>query len=714
MGQIPIYTSKEQPEVAASEVPLSADLATSNALVGNVLGMVQHVARRATEDDLAGAVGADGAYQNWHKLFLDDAETGLFSGNANKEAGEAGVVGAAGTYERYQVEAEAKFSELSEALANDEQRALFRESAGEHMRLAGNRVAAHEAAAADQRRRLSFGNHAMTESQRAAQLILQGKDAEAAKALEMSMAMVGQSMRGRSPEDHATAALALSSGYHGEVFQGKLSDDPLAAQVYLEENQAEIEPGQFDVLLQTADKTFDKQWGAELMQSVYEPERSLAEINDLIEKSDGTDIQKTIAQQAADDQRAIDLAEQFAKVRRQVDASEDAVHAALALFTEGTTFSDLPDDVIDQMTPAARMAARTIYTQQLAGETAPYNWKLEAEFYNGWLKALAGEATGFLKYPLSELYGSHDPSRLAHWQQRKTELTAPDAETQAKQNKRKLWYRLAERMMRDVAPDDARVRQDVIAYIDDWFEVNPGKVMEPGALKEIVSAFAEDVSTEETSTNASIRMVTGAAENRMTGGTGDDELAMSPITTLFKFGKEVLKKWSAKKRPKPKKGKDRYRRDNAGNEFVQLDDGKIDLSGFDAETAAEIGIEAAPIRLRRGEHNSDTDGGRGDIHAEARHGDQIRAIVDEDGNQLFEDVAEYIQFVGDNWTEVRENSIGNPVLIIRDETQTGSDKKQDTLIIELTKSPSSDFYDVLTTGPFRNRNLKKMKLLYTR
>lgn len=78
------------------------------------------------------------------------------------------------------------------------------------------------------------------------------------------------------------------------------------------------------------------------MQAVYEPARNLADIDALIDTSDGTEIQKNIARQDAVDQRAMDLAEQLAKVRRQVEASEEAVHAALALFKEGSAFADLP------------------------------------------------------------------------------------------------------------------------------------------------------------------------------------------------------------------------------------------------------------------------------------------------------------------------------------------------------------------------------------
>lgn len=157
----------------------------------------------------------------------------------------------------------------------------------------------------------------------------------------------------------------------------------------------------------------------------------------------------------------------------------------------------------------------------------------------------------------------------------------------------------------------------------------------------------------------------------------------------------------------------RAKKTNDG-EFLQSDDGKIDFKGIDPETAAEIGLEALPIRIEKGHHNSETDQGSGDVHFEARHGDQIRAMVDDDGNQLFSDVAEYVDFVTNNWTEIRDNRTGNPVLVVRDKTMSRSDEKQHVIIIELKKSKSADYYSVATAGPFRNRSVNRMKLLTER
>ena len=67
------------------------------------------------------------------------------------------------------------------------------------------------------------------------------------------------------------------------------------------------------------------------------------------------------------------------------------------------------------MTPAARLAARTVYMQQIAGEAAPFNRGLEATLQADWQNALNGDASIFLNHPLTEAMGSHDPARLAYW-----------------------------------------------------------------------------------------------------------------------------------------------------------------------------------------------------------------------------------------------------------------------------------------------------------
>ena len=90
--------------------------------------------------------------------------------------------------------------------------------------------------------------------------------------------------------------------------------------------------------------------------------------------------------------------------------------------------------------------------------------------------------------------GSHDPARLAYWQQRKDELTGTNAEAQTKLNKRRPFYKMADRLLNQSAPDDTEVRQDVIGYIDDWFEANPSKMMEPDVLQDFVGILAPVIS----------------------------------------------------------------------------------------------------------------------------------------------------------------------------------------------------------------------------
>lgn len=283
--------------------------------------------------------------------------------------------------------------------------------------------------------------------------------------------------------------------------------------------------------------------------------------------------------QAADDQREIELAALKAEAHQRIRASEDAVHSALAMYGEGVSFADLPDEVTERTTPAARLAARTVYTQQLAGETAPYNRKLEAELHAAWLNALDGDASAFLKHSITELNGAHDPARFAYWQQRKDELTAVDAETQTKTRRRMPWYKAARRMIEAFYPlpparspsngtdtdfylrpaqgdEDARlflrpvrgdevvefhqrdqVLGDAITYIDDWHEANPSKMMEPGVLREFVGAIS--AATNLTSRGQSISAGTddgdgsqkiGAQEidrygdTHLLGGAGDDIL----------------------------------------------------------------------------------------------------------------------------------------------------------------------------------------------
>lgn len=160
---------------------------------------------------------------------------------------------------------------------------------------------------------------------------------------------------------------------------------------------------------------------------------------------------------------------------------------------------------------------------------------------------------------------------------------------------------------------------------------------------------------------------------------------------------------------KIQKGTKRYKETRDG-EFVQFSDGSIDFGKIDLDD----GLGAIPIRIRHGKHNYETDGGVGDVHIEIRHGDQIRSIVDANGKPLFRDVAEYVEFVSENWTEILDNGRGRPVLVVRNAALKASDNTQQSLIVSLEKPTSGNYYDVQTAGPYKNRSLKKFRLIKAR
>jgi len=131
-------------------------------------------------------------------------------------------------------------------------------------------------------------------------------------------------------------------------------------------------------------------------------------------------------------------------------------------------------------------------------------------------------------------------------------------------------------------------------------------------------------------------------------------------------------------------------------------------------TAKAIGREPGPIRIQKGQHDFTTNKGKGDVHLEARHGDQIRSIVDENGQPIFKDTSEYIGFVANNWTEIVELNNGQLMMVVRDPKLTASGKKQNAMILGLIKSKNSAFYDIRTAGPFKNGYFKKFKKLINR
>jgi len=119
-------------------------------------------------------------------------------------------------------------------------------------------------------------------------------------------------MVGKTQEDYVATELALSSGYHGQVFKAKLAENPVVAQAYLANNRDAIDPAMLESLDVSATKTVDRRRGADILNSVYAADLTPEDINKLIEQSDGTEAQNALARQGADDQRALEIAQQKA------------------------------------------------------------------------------------------------------------------------------------------------------------------------------------------------------------------------------------------------------------------------------------------------------------------------------------------------------------------------------------------------------------------
>lgn len=144
--------------------------------------------------------------------------------------------------------------------------------------------------------------------------------------------------------------------------------------------------------------------------------------------------------------------------------------------------------------------------------------------------------------------------------------------------------------------------------------------------------------------------------------------------------------------------------------FVRARDGSFNFGSLDMDD----GLGPVPIRIRRGHNDETTNKGIGLKHVEYRHGRQIRSIVDASGSPRFKSVPDYVDFVANNWTEIRDNGKGHPVLVVRDFARRASDHSQQSLIVELGKAREGDFYDLKTAGPFRNRHLNKLRLIKER
>lgn len=144
--------------------------------------------------------------------------------------------------------------------------------------------------------------------------------------------------------------------------------------------------------------------------------------------------------------------------------------------------------------------------------------------------------------------------------------------------------------------------------------------------------------------------------------------------------------------------------------FVKAPDGSFDLGFLDMDD----GLGALSIRIRKGHHDKKTEGGIGLKHVEVRHGEQIKKIRDANGKPIFRSVPEYVNYVSRNWTEIRDNGRGRPVLVVRIPELTKSRHEQQSMILELSKPLRGNFYDLMTAGPYKNRSLAKLKLIKER
>ena len=187
----------------------------------------------------------------------------------------------------------------------------------------------------------------------------------------------------------------------------------------------------------------------------------------------------------------------------------------------------------------------------------------------------------------------------------------------------------------------------------------------------------------------------------------DDNIRVSP-DQRDELPQQIILNIENRNWKKAKQGKDRYIKWNDGREYVQLEDGSIDLGEIDEQTAKNGGVPSLPIRLERGFQTDRT--GFGDQHVS----NELGKYVDPDGRPVFADSAEYVQFVADRWNRLLDSGTGRLVLVVGDEKIISKGASEDTMIIELEKSEVSDFYTVVTAHPFRKSRLSRMKVLATR
>jgi hypothetical protein len=107
--------------------------------------------------------------------------------------------------------------------------------------------------------------------------------------------------------------------------------------------------------------------------------------------------------------------------------------------------------------------------------------------------------------------------------------------------------------------------------------------------------------------------------------------------------------------------------------------------------------------------NRNSTGGYGEVHIEARHGQEIRALVDDSSKPLYLDAAEFVADVTANFTDIYKNENGGLLLV----KQNGNAK---LLVVSLWRAPAGKgkaYWNVITGGPRRPESLKKMKPLWS-
>ena len=126
--------------------------------------------------------------------------------------------------------------------------------------------------------------------------------------------------------------------------------------------------------------------------------------------------------------------------------------------------------------------------------------------------------------------------------------------------------------------------------------------------------------------------------------------------------------------------------DENGSPFVLNSRGSIDF-GYITE---EMNLPPAPIRIAEGNENY------GLRHMERNHSEQLQAYG-------FSSVAEFVEYVSDNFTIIKEGHSGSFLLEVCSE-------KNYTLFVSLSKT--EDYWKVISGGIFRIRYSKYKKMIH--